>query len=165
MVPDVSSSQCSVPQCCVISILVVAMGEPAGHQLCTSVPINATGDVEEPICSSSLYGLGAISKPTSAGRRVHTASPQNCRRSVVSEPRVLGLESISMSNLQGAGIASGCDTTSRVAKCFPSPLLAMSCDVGMQGRCRGYRGQHRDKPAHSPTHVLRQIEVTRPRGS
>jgi hypothetical protein len=101
-----------VPQleCRVISILAVAMGEPAhaGQRLCHSVPNKCYKRRDVANTLVFLRGLRAIFKRTSAGltgshhRRAESLKERN------SEPRVPSLGSISISNLRDAGVASGC---------------------------------------------------------
>lgn len=61
------------------------------------------GDAAVPTRSSSMRGLRAILKRTSADRQRAESLKER-----ISEPRVLSLGSISVSNLRDAGVASGC---------------------------------------------------------
>jgi hypothetical protein len=77
-----------------------------------------TSDVADPTRSSSLCGLGAITtslKRTSAGLTGLHNQLAELLKECISGPRILSLGSISISNLRDAGIASGCDTASRIA--------------------------------------------------
>ena len=74
----------------------------------TQCPINATSDAAAPTRSSSLRGLRAIFKRTSAGLTGSQRQRAESLKERISEPRVLSLGSISISNLRDAGVASGC---------------------------------------------------------
>jgi hypothetical protein len=74
----------------------------------TQCPINATSDAAVPTRSTSLRGLRAIFKRTSAGLTASHRQRAESLKERISEPRVLSLGSISISNLRDAGVASGC---------------------------------------------------------
>jgi hypothetical protein len=61
-----------------------------------------------PTRSSSLRGLRAIFKRTSAGLMGGQRQRAESLKGLISEPRVLSLGSISISNLRDAGAAGGC---------------------------------------------------------
>jgi len=71
-------------------------------------PINATSDAAVPTRSPSLHGLRAIFKRTSAGLTGSHRQRAESLKERISEPRVLSLGSISISNLRDAGVVSGC---------------------------------------------------------
>jgi hypothetical protein len=73
----------------------------------TQCPVNATSDAV-PTRSSSLPGLRAIFKRTSTGLTGSHRQRAESLKERISEPRVLSLGSISISNLRDAGVASGC---------------------------------------------------------
>ena len=74
----------------------------------TQCPINATSDAAVPTRSPSLHGLRAIFKRTSAGLTGSHRQRAESLKERISEPRVLSLGSISISNLRDAGVVSGC---------------------------------------------------------
>jgi hypothetical protein len=78
------------------------------NDFATQCPTNATGDAAMPTRSSSLRGLRAIFKRTSAGLTSSHRQRAESLKERISEPRVLSLGSISISNLRDAGVASGC---------------------------------------------------------
>jgi hypothetical protein len=79
------------------------------NDFATQCPINATSDsAAVPTRSSSLRGLRAIFKRTSAGLTGSQRQRAESLKERISEPRVLSLGSISISNLRDAGVASGC---------------------------------------------------------
>lgn len=74
----------------------------------TQCPINATSDAVAPTRSSSLHGLRAIFKRTSAGLTGSNRQRAESLKERIGEPCLLSLGSISISNLRDAGVASGC---------------------------------------------------------
>jgi len=79
----------------------------------TQYPLNATNDTSAgaaavPTRSASLRGLRAIFKRTSAGLTSSQRQRAESLKEWISEPRVLSLGSISVSNFRDAGVASGC---------------------------------------------------------
>ena len=76
----------------------------------TQCPINATSDAAAPAAaptrSTSMRGLRAIFKRTSAGLTGSHRQRAESLKERISEPRVLSLGSISISNLRDAGVAS-----------------------------------------------------------
>jgi hypothetical protein len=75
----------------------------------TQCPINVASDAPAPTRSSSLRGLCAIFKRTSAGLTGSHRQRAESLKELISEPRVLSLGSINISNLRDAGVTSGCD--------------------------------------------------------
>ena len=61
-----------------------------------------------PARSSSLRGLRAIFKRTSAGLTGSQRQRAESLKELISEPRVLSLGSVSITNLRDAGVAGGC---------------------------------------------------------
>ena len=97
-----------IPQCRVVSILAVAMGEPAGQRLCPSVPNKFHKRRGGANKLTFPAGLRAIFKRTSAGLTGSHHQRAESLKERISEPRVLSLGSISISNLRDAGVVSGC---------------------------------------------------------
>jgi hypothetical protein len=111
MVPNVSSS----PFSNVISLSTASSPYSSSpwvnlwaNDLAPQCPINATSDAVVPTRSPSLHGLRAIFKRTSAGLTGSHRQRAESLKERISEPRVLSLGSISISNLRDAGVVSGC---------------------------------------------------------
>lgn len=78
-----------------------------GHYFSPQRSLRATSD-SVPTRSSSLRGLRAIFKRTSAGLTGGQRQRAESLKGLISEPRVLSLGSVSITNLRDAGIAGGC---------------------------------------------------------
>ena len=78
-----------------------------GHDFIPRRSVRAASDAA-PTRSSSLRGLRAIFKRTSAGLTGGQRQRAESLKERISEPRVLSLGSISIANLQDAGVARGC---------------------------------------------------------
>jgi ABC-type glutathione transport system ATPase component len=78
-----------------------------GHYFSPQRSLRAASD-SVPTRSSSLRGLRAIFKRTSAGLTGGQRQRAESLKELISEPRVLSLGSVSITNLRDAGIAGGC---------------------------------------------------------
>jgi hypothetical protein len=78
------------------------------HDFATQRIAIAASDAVAPTRSSSLRGLRAIFKRRSSGLTSSHRQRAESLKERISEPRVLSLGSISMSNLRDAGVASAC---------------------------------------------------------
>jgi len=70
--------------------------------------VTSISDAAVPTRSPSLHGLRAIFKRTSAGLTGSHRQRTESLKERISEPRVLSLGSVSISNLRDAGVVSGC---------------------------------------------------------
>ena len=77
-----------------------------GHEYSPQRIANSASDAA-PTRSSSLRGLRAIFKRTSAGLTSGQRQRAESLKGLISEPRVLSLGSISITNLRDAGVAGG----------------------------------------------------------
>ena len=109
-----SSSSPSPIAMSLVSVSIPHTSSPLSHQRLAhdhSPPQRAAtyalGDAAAPTRSTSLRGLRAIFKRTSAGLTNGHRQRAESLKELIGEPRVLSLGSISISNLRDAGVSSG----------------------------------------------------------
>ena len=108
--PPLSSSPAPITMS-LVSVSIPHTSSPLAHQRShDSSPqhtARAASDTPGPTRSTSLRGLRAIFKRTSAGLMNEQRQRTESLKELIGEPRVLSLGSISISNLRDAGIPGG----------------------------------------------------------
>ncbi|KAH9970266.1 hypothetical protein BJV74DRAFT_262748 [Russula compacta] len=111
--PNTSAGVSSSPLATIASLSSVSLPYSSSpwvnlrvHEFASPRPTHGTSDVV-PTRSSSLRGLRAIFKRTSAGLTGSQRQRAESLKDRIGEPRILSLGSVSISNLRDAGVAAG----------------------------------------------------------